>query len=1235
MKILFKTQKILLVLALCAFALSIQAADLMAPTGPATVIHQPVTPGGGYARQATQATQATQARQATGYVQPRTNLYSGPALQTTTPMVLTTASMPEIPVYSAPKIATPVTIVSTPRVSTGLTGTTITSTPLNLPGVPGGAVPTPTIIDSTPKHVINAPGSTPAVIPTAPSPPMVIQPPTVSIAKPPQEPVAVAPPPSTPAVVIPPSTPSVVKPPDTPAVVDAPGGVSIAAPEEPAVVDNGEGEGEPGKLGEGDEPKVATGGDEPAATGSGHDSGTSRASHEDDEAEKMRKRQESLMLQQMAQCVRSDAEQQAMALVSQHPALMIEHIGDATEQRGMLDAKISEQRERTARLGQLMKQKLMMDDTQVSMLTPASEAVAFTQVWKVMREQVENDVQSEKDKKDQEAKDKIERIRQRIRDMLEKNKQERERRKKDRQRKRNMDKQRELDGRRGELNDKYRELDTERERIENKKKEFEWKDKDAREREQEARKRGDMEEVRRIQAEREQLQKDRYQNMKDETALSKGYDAYQREQRKFHADEKEFQESLDRGEGMSKTEWKDHMLQKERRKLIEKGNDLGSEILKLENKERLPDYELTKTEKQRLEQLRNEYKANNLERAQYDKAIDEVQTELRETQGGTWNELANMTDEQLGKQGERMEKTIAGLDKIHDRIGKGGEQPENSDKFGKQMEGIHEQAGNLNKNYQSAMDRFQQAEEDVSENLANLVKLEESLQGEKRYLELQLQKGSGATKEERAKARERLGEIDKEIAEIPNTRDLNNQHLAREKNAFDIARNGYNKEFNNLTTEAEGIEDDLMLEGINNWANDYNRSYGDTINEDGSVNLPNIEKKVKQLEKFTDLVGDMGKGIVELSDRKTALTQSVDGQPSLADRLQLNPEQIKKAQQQLDNNIDQLMDAQDRLTKDMGEAGYELESRVNDKGEIQKVIIVESNNPLIAAYSQSIDKASHELTGVVDEKAIPSKGLFNDPNIMADGPSPEQEAKMREITPRPPAPLESPRDRERARASEITPRSPEPISSKDTVYDAMAEMGEDAEGESIVPQLSPYPPFALQEPISTAEPRSDTETDVVDWKPDLKAVETVPIELQQADLRNQLSGILDTEAPSTPAKPEETPFPDTTGEAVKKIGTQISDTARELASTPLHEKTPDTTSIYGPPPTPKDREILPPPPKPIEVTPKTGEVASTPVHEAPADTADWAPDLKVIEDVPIELQQADLRNQLSGILDTE
>lgn len=932
MKFLPRYGTILLSLLLFGWLIDGQAADDQA-LRPPSVVEQPTSTRGGY---------ATQARQAAAYRQPMRPAYSGPAIQTRTPVIVRTAPATEIPVYIAPMIER--------------------------------AVSAPGVVVSMPRT-------------------MIYQPPTTAVEMP-AKPVTVSQPPTTARVLQPPSTPAVAKTPETPTPVTPKEPTETVADSEVKVA----------------EAEVLTADDAAAA-------------HEDVEADKIRKRQENMMLQQMAQAVRTETAEMAQALLYREqvqPTVTV----DATERRFMFEAAIAKQREQTQRLGALLKQK-MVADTSVAMVKDTS---IFNQLWPIMLLQVEQEVQDEKDKRDQEARERIERIRKRLKDMLERNKRERERRRKDRRRKRNMQRQREMDDRRGKLGERRGKLDRRRERIENKKKEFEWKDKDYREREQEARKRGDMDEVRRIRGEREALQQERYKNMKDEVALQKDVDSYQRDWRKFDADNKEFEKSLDRGEGMTKTEWKEHVLTKERRKLIERGNNLHDEISKLENKSRRPDYELTKTEKQRLKNLRGQYKANDLERAKYEAAINEVQTELRETQGGTWGELTRQTDDQLDKQAARMEKTIAGLQEIEDRIGKGGEQPENSDKFGKQMEGIHDKAGKLNKDFQTAVDRYEKAAAEHEKNLKSF----EGLERKQRNLETELEnvrnrvQSGKMTKAEYKANLEEQAKLEAEIKDVKNKIDLNNQHLARERNAFQIAQNEHDKEFSKLTEQADTIQDDLMLEGINNWTNDYNRSYGDTIDKDGKVNIKNLEKRVKQLESFTDAAGDMTRAAQGLQERRTGLTESVNGQPSLAKRLKLSPEQVKAAQDNLDRQLQDIHNAEDRLIGEMSNAGFELESRVDEEGRFRKYVIVQSNNPLVATYCQAVDNASRELAGL-DKRDV--KGQKD--TMVADASPPASRPKLQPkveqpastpSTPKPVAVTPAPKSVAVTPAPEPTPR---------------------------------------------------------------------------------------------------------------------------------------------------------------------------------------------------------------------
>ncbi len=943
MKFLPRYRTILLSLLLSGWLIDGQAADDQALRPPSGV-EQPTSEGGGY---------ATQARQAAAYRQPMRPAYSGPAIQTRTPVIVRTAPAIEIPVYTAPMIER--------------------------------AVSAPGVVVSMPRT-------------------MIYQPPTTAVKTPPK-PVTVSQPPTTARVLQPPSTPAVVKTPETPTPVMPKEPTETVADSEVKVT----------------EAEVLTPDDAAAV-------------HEDVEADKIRKRQENMMLQQMAQAVRTETAEMAQALLYREqvqPTVTV----DATERRFMFEAAIAKQREQTQRLGALLKQK-MVADTSVAMVMVKDTSI-FNQLWPIMLLQVEQEVQDEKDNRDQEARERIERIRKRLKDMLEKNKRERERRKKDRRRKRNMQRQREMDDRRGKLGERRGKLDRRRERIENKKKEFEWKDKDARQREQEARKRGDMDEVRRIRAEREQFQKERYQNMKDETALSKEYDAYQRDWRKFDADNKEFEKSLDRGEGMSKQEWKERMLLKEKRRLIERGNNLYDEIYKLENKSRRPDYELTKTEKQRLKNLQGQYKANNLERAKYDAAINEVQTELRETQGGTWGELARQTDDQLEKQGTRMEKTIAGLQEIEDRIGKGGEQLANSDKFGKQMQGIHEQAGKLNKDFETALERYEKAKEEHFQNTRGADGLEhEKNRVTSRLKEVRKQLSDG--KGTKAQLKE-VAELQENLKDINNKIDLNNQHMAREQNAYDIARNEYNKKFDALTAETDAIQDDLMLEGLNNWTNDYNRSYGDTIDKDGKVNMKNLEKRVKQLETLTDAAGDMTRAAQGLQARRTGLTESVNGQPSLAKRLKLSPEQVKAAQDHLDRQLQDIRSAEDRLIGEMSKAGFELQSRPDEEGRFRKYVIVQSNNPLIATYCQAVDNASHELAGLDKRKVKRQKDT-----MVADASQPASSPKLQ---PKVEQPASTP--------STPTARTPEVPSARDVKLEAGAKLASRLSPGGTAPAAAP------------------------------------------------------------------------------------------------------------------------------------------------------------------------------------
>jgi hypothetical protein len=700
---------------------------------------------------------------------------------------------------------------------------------------------------------------------------------------------------------------------------------------------------------------VAAAAEPAAAAGSSQPCPTTSAK-KDKKAERERKRQENRMVQDMAQAIRNDTAAQAQALLNEEvmqPAVT----NTATEGREAFDAAVNEQRERTARLGALLKEKAA-----ASVMSVVTGISIMEQLWPVILKQVEEKVQEEKDKRDKEAKEKIKKIRERLKKMLERNKRERERRKKNRRRKRNMEEKRRLEERRKKLweDREKRGLDRRGQEFEDKEKEFKERDQQLREDEDIAKQKdpnGRGEEVKRIRAEREKLQRERIKTMKEKVTWQKEVDTWEREYRQYNAEKSKFDKKLDRGEGMTKTEWKDHMLKKERRKLNDQKNKLYEEHSRLDKKT-LGGNKRTPQEERRFKEVERQIKELDGKIGKYNDAIKGTEKNLRETNGGTWDELAKVPVEDLEKRGAKIEKTMKGLDEVEERIGKGGKQPEYGDKFGKKMKGIHDKAGELNKGIEP---EFKKYEEDVAkyDKATGELNLEEGvLENEIKELRIKLLRRQGTDADRRKKA-----ELEKKLEDVKKRRALNEKFMQDSRNAYQNKYQKYEEDFNKLKGEADTIKDDLMLEDLNNWTTSYNKSYGDTIDKDGKVDMKNLEKRVKQLETFTDAAGDLTNAINDLQKRKDRLTESADGKPSLAERMKLSPEQIKTAQGQFDDQLKKGHNAQDKLIGDMGSAGFELESRVDSEGNFRKYVIVKSNNPLVATYSQAVDDASRELVG--------------------------------------------------------------------------------------------------------------------------------------------------------------------------------------------------------------------------------------------------------------------------------
>lgn len=433
-----------------------------------------------------------------------------------------------------------------------------------------------------------------------------------------------------------------------------------------------------------------------------------------------------------------------------------------------------------------------------------------------LTEAVARRLEEERKKREQELRDRIERLRREIEEKKKKIEKERERRERNRARDRNARRQKELKERREKLSEerykldeKQRGLQDERERLDNEEKRLKEEERKLRQNDPNCRSAACQEN----RARRAEIQSERVQNMKNQLALDKEWNSYDRENRQFNAEWNDLQKSLDRGEGLTKEEYKLRMMEKEMRSIVDERNKYFDEWSKLDNASRelaRNGGKLSPRDQARMKELEEKMKGLDQTWAKGNTMTKDLRSEIRETQGGTFDDWAGYSNGNLADMSGHAAKELRILEQAEQNIGKGGPQP-------------GPETGGLSR-YNDAVENMDRVAREWNEKKAAYESEIDRLKAEQANV-------TRGTVEERI---QKKAEIQEKI---------NEQERLMSQDYSDA----YQK-YSGLEAEAEKFKDHAQADSLFNEVTGSNKDYRDLTGSDGTVSPDKVGQTILESE---------------------------------------------------------------------------------------------------------------------------------------------------------------------------------------------------------------------------------------------------------------------------------------------------------------------------------------------------------------------------------------------------
>ncbi|RMH55921.1 MAG: hypothetical protein D6679_10455 [Candidatus Hydrogenedentota bacterium] len=478
------------------------------------------------------------------------------------------------------------------------------------------------------------------------------------------------------------------------------------------------------------------------------------------------------------------------------------------------------------------------------------------------------EIQEAKDEEDKKFDEELEKLEKDLEGEKEHIDKERERRKKHPARERNARERQRLDDERKDLDEERDKIDEEQDKLDQADEDDDALDKNLREKEQKIRRSGDPNcqspPCREIKEQKRKLYQRRQQRLKQRSKLAKKIQDFNRRARDWEKRNADLENRLDRGEGLTKKEWKARMKRKKAEEMRRKWDEMYRRFWKLDEKVRHKK-PMTPKEQEEYRNIRRTLKKNGgvhgVEKKVRALEIDarKAAKELVKEDGGTFEDWdgffqrtslsatgkpggfdgrswSRMTNKDLKKQSDRLGKSLEKVKNARARIGKGGEQPPD----------LHDGLDRLDKT-RARIDGIKKKFEALKKESAKLGRDAYDL---KKRLDNPSRRTPGARQRlERARRlhrpKEEIDRLEREVRRLE--REVRDSE--RKKRALQRKRAALEDDYRRAVDDYNFDRFDAAADQAHNAVGEYNRSFGSAINPDGSVNRSELARRARAFEK--------------------------------------------------------------------------------------------------------------------------------------------------------------------------------------------------------------------------------------------------------------------------------------------------------------------------------------------------------------------------------------------------
>ncbi|MGE0744791.1 MAG: hypothetical protein AB7K86_06060 [Rhodospirillales bacterium] len=564
-----------------------------------------------------------------------------------------------------------------------------------------------------------------------------------------------------------------------------------------------------------------------------------------------------------------------------------------------------------------------------------------------------NKVKDELEKERKALLDQYDRLDKQLDDLEKKLDAEEEREKKSPERKANKDKRAKLDKERKDLDDERDRLDEERDRIDDKLEKLDEQDKDLRAKEDAAR-RGppadpncNSAECRKIQAQRAETNRERWKTLGEQGKNQARTAALEGRNQAWERESADLEKRLDRGEGMTRTEWQNHMLQKEARAVAEELRRTQQRIYDLDEKRaqaNTKDFDRNAKEEFRdldrnIDRIRD--KAKNLDRAadRADKnaqkareAADELERKARQRNLST---AEKRELDQLKKSADKAAKDAAQAHEQRDAAKAAVERHQQLKDFFSLDANIDE----ARKRYDDVDRAANQAHDAQDRALGEITDLEKKAGGDP-------EKNLSASERRRlAQLEDQFSRLSDETARLDEARDAAGSPLRRHADLRDaLSTNRLSPADDAALKDAKRQVADLQKKSnelnarLDKSTQDLRDRYGGTFGDWAAANPAEIAKQKAQIGEVRKQIGaakdavKTGKPVVDAAPEKPAAKpapKQPEPKSNFADqkhRVEAAKQELDKARragapgwklQSLQEKVDQVQEAQNRHEREL------------------------------------------------------------------------------------------------------------------------------------------------------------------------------------------------------------------------------------------------------------------------------------------------------------------------------